>query len=270
MSKIIGGKLSRPARRSVYEQINTQTSINANVPRVSISTATHSISKVACICMLLSDVGSHSEIILSNLSVLQNLFKGAFFVFVISGGNTVTETIFSKINHSVIIQTMETEEYRQRNLYLKFLHENKSKFDLMVVIDPMISLITPLNPNSFAFLKSDTSYSACFSNQSYKYYDIESLITDDISIQSITDVSERKMAIKSFQKHYHKECANIPVKSAFGGFAIYKTSILDADNKYTTDDHVTFNLKISEKNFNMYIVPSFVIETSPNNAHLYA
>ena len=270
MSKIIGGKISRPIRRAVYEQTNTQTSINANLPRVSVSPTTHSISKTACICMLLSDIGSHTEIILSNLSVLQTLFKGSFFVFVISGKNEVTHSVFSKINHSVIIQTTETEEYKQRNLYLRFIHENKSKFDVMVVIDPLISLITPLNPNSFAFLSSDISYSACFSNQSYKYYDIESLITDDISVQSVSDPSERKIAIKSFQKHYHKESGNIPVKSAFGGFAIYKTNVLEPENRYTVDNHVSFNLRISEKNPNMFLVSSFVIETSPNNAHLYA
>jgi len=271
MSKFLGGKPSRqaPARKAVYEQVTTTTVVTSNVSRLSMSASPHAIPTTACICMVISDVKKYKEIILANLTTLENLFKELFFVFVISGGNSATEAAFNKIPHALIIQTMETEEYKQRNLYLKFVHENKSKFNLMIVIDPLISLITPLNPNCFGFLKGSLLYSACFANQSYKYYDIESLITDDISVYSIVNPDEKKMAIKSFQKHYHKELGNIPVRSAFGGFAIYKTDVLEPDNKYTTDNHMTFNLKISEKNLNMYIVSSFVIETSPENAYLY-
>jgi len=219
--------------------------------------------------MLLDNVEAHTKSILTNISILQSVFSKTFFVFVIRDNNKITELTFSKINHSIVIQTQETEEYKQRNLYLKFVHENRSLFDIMVVIDPLISLLTPLNPAVFSFLKSNLKFSACFANQSYKYYDIENLVDDTRAVHIIEDETEKKQQIKLLQKHIHKESGNIPVKSAFGGFGIYKIAALDHDNKYTTDKHITFNLKVYSKDPNMFIVSSFLIETSPENAGLY-
>jgi hypothetical protein len=271
MSKILGMKKSQVSqvRNAVYQQVNTNTVITSNVLRLFTSSNPESIQKSACICMLLNDSEVHTKSILANISTLQSLFKQTFFVFVLHGENKIIELTFNKINSSVFIQSPEPEEYKQRNIYLKFVNENRKIFDLMLVIDPLISLITPLNPKSFEFLKSDLTFSACFSNQSYKYYDIESLVSDTISVCTIADPEEKKTAIKSFQKHIHKASGNIPVRSAFGGFGIYDVKYIEPDNKYTTDNHITFNLKIYNKNSEMFIISSFVIETSPENCRLY-
>jgi len=271
MSKLLNGKTSRlqPGRQLLYQHVNTTTTVNTNVLRLFTTSSPDAINYSACICILLDNVEAHTKSVLTNISILQNLFSKTFFVFVINANNKISEITFSKINHSIVIQTYETEEYKQRNLYLKFLHENKTLFDLMVVIDPLTCLITPLNPNVFSFLKSDLKFSACFANQSYKYYDIENLVDDTRSVYLIPDESEKKQQIRFLQKHIHKESGNIPVKSAFGGFAIYKTAYLESDNRYTTDNHITFNLKVNIRDANMFIVSSFIIETSPEMASLY-
>jgi hypothetical protein len=57
----------------------------------------------------------------------------------------------------------------------------------------------------------------------------------------------------------------IRVKSAFGGFAIYKTELfisytydlVEINGKYTTE-HVTFNLKCSNDNAVFYVNPSLI------------
>jgi len=271
MSTILGMKKSRAhgVRQAVYQHVNTSTTINAGAHQLFTSSHDNAIDKSICICMLLKNIEAQHQSILSNISILQNLFRQTFFVFVLCGESKMTELTFNKINSSLLIQTFEIDEHKQRNLYLKFVLENKKSFNYMAVIDPLTCLITPLKPNSFDFFKSGVGFSAVFANQSYKYYDIESLVTDTVYVNLITDQEEKRSIIKSQQKHIHKESGNLIVKSAFGGFGIYNVAVLDPQNRYTTDNHISFNLKISALNPDMFIVSSFVIETSPDNVSLY-
>jgi hypothetical protein len=108
-----------------------------------------------------------------------------------------------------------------------------------------------------------------FANQTYKYYDIESLVDDKKQVYRIDDMEVKQKKIKQYQVHIPKNSGLIPVNSAFGGFAVYKTSVLDTGNKYTTDNHISFNLNISKAYSKMFIDSSFIIETNPNNSFLY-
>jgi hypothetical protein len=203
-----------------------------------------------------------------NISFLQSLFDKTFVVFVAHNVEQETLDVLDTLDHSLLIKTDSILQYEQRNLYLKFVHENRVIFNSMMVIDPKISLTLPLNKSSFDFI-SKNEFNVAFSNQTYKYYDIESLIEGSKHVYKIEDLDEKNEKIKQYQKHISRYGEPIPVQSAFGGFAIYNMNVLDDDNKYTTDNHISFNLTISKKYSRMYIIPSFLIETPPSISSLY-
>jgi len=222
------------------------------------------IDKSVCICILMKTF-ENFDYIRKNLSKLQTIFNKSFIVFI---ANNEMSELCTKFENAITITTNFEEEYEKRNLYLKFVHENKELFDYMLVLDPKISLT--LNIPSFDFLnKENLDFSAMFANQTYKYYDIENLVDDKKQIYLLKDPEVKKEKIKKYQVHIPRNSNLIPVKSAFGGAAIYDINVLDSDIKYTVDNHITFNLKISKKYSKMYIDPSFLIETSPNNSFLY-
>jgi hypothetical protein len=161
------------------------------------------------------------------------------------------------------------EEYKKRNMYLKFIHENRSRFEYMMVVDPLISLTTKLNPESFNFFRNNVDFNVMCANQTYKYYDIDSLVDGKRQVYTIENEEARKRKIKQYQVHIPKNTGLIPVSSAFGGLAVYKISVLESNNRYTTDNHISFNLNISTTRSKMYIDSSFLIETNPNNYFLY-
>lgn len=257
-------------RKEEVKQANPNISIAPKPSlKLHVSTNPNRIYTSVCICMLLQQgVDNYIIPLKENISFLQSLFDKTFIVFVAHNVEQETLDVLEKLEHSVLIKADNALEYEQRNLYLKFVHENRVIFNSMMVIDPKISLTLPLNKSSFDFL-SKIEFSAAFSNQTYKYYDIDSLIAGSKFVHSIEDADTRNAKIKQYQKHISRYSDLIPVQSAFGGFAIYNMNVLDNENKYTTDNHISFNLTISKKYSNMYIVPSFLIETAPNNASLY-
>jgi hypothetical protein len=240
-----GGKIEK------NDAINIPNPMNL---KLFVSQYEESISRSVCICMLLSNVSKHKDVIKNNIAYLQKHFNQSFIVFVNCTSSDSTEDDFSNIDNSMLINTNEKDEYNQRNIYLKFVHENKQIFNLLMVIDPLTCLISPLNIKSFEFLRdSQFKFSAVFANQSYKYYDIDNLISNKIDRQT----------------HISRYSEPLAVESAFGGFGIYNMNIIELDNKYASDNHISFNLNISKKHGNMFLLPSFIIETSSEIAYLY-
>jgi hypothetical protein len=262
-------KTSELVSKLAYSRDNTGRPVlfNKSDLKLSISTNPNKINCSVCICILMNTLDT-LEIISNNLSYLQALFEKSFIVFVVDNGSSVNEWS-SQHKNSLTIQTTFKEEYAKRNLYLKFVQDNKTSFDYMIVIDPTICLKTSLKSEVFDFLRKDVDFNVMFANQTYKYYDIESLVDNKKQVYRIDDVELKKKKIKEYQVHIPKNSGLIPVNSAFGGLAVYKTSILDSDNKYTTDNHISFNLNISNAYSKMFIDSSFLIETNPNNSFLY-
>lgn len=237
--------------------------------KLHVSTNPNRIYTTVCMCILLErGTDTYLNPLKENISFLQSLFDKTFIVFVAHDVEQETLDVLDALEHSLLIKTDSELEYEQRNLYLKFVHENRVIFNSMMVIDPKVSLTLPLNKSSFDFI-SKIEFNVAFSNQTYKYYDIESLIEGSKHVYKIEDAEAKTEKIKQYQKHISRYSDLIPVQSAFGGLAIYNMNVLDNDNKYTTDNHISFNLTISKKYSRMYIVPSFLIETSPNIASLY-
>lgn len=234
--------------------------------KLRISNNPNKIHASVCICIVMN-TDQDLQIISNNLSHLQALFEKSFIVFVVDCNSASVEWC-KQYENSVTIEATG-EEYVKRNMYLKVVHENKKIFTYMMVLDPQVSLTTKINPDSFRFLKKNIEFSAMFANQTYKYYDIEYLVDEKKQVYSIENLEEKKRKIKQYQAHIPKHTGLIPVKSAFGGFAVYNTSVLDSNNTYTTDNHITFNVTISLAYSKMFIDSSFLIETNPNNSFLY-
>lgn len=224
-----------------------------------------------CVCIPLHNVAEISNNILQNIELLKSWFHTSFFCFINYDSNDNTYQLFNSIPNSVLLNTHNTDISKIHNMFLKFVYDNKQLFEHMMVIDPFISLRFQLNQTSFDFfsLKSDVSWNAMFANQTYKYYDIGNLVSDDIVTPfPVSGSTDDDVSLN--QLHIPSNLPLIPVKSAFGGLAVYKTIILDENDKYTTDYHKTFNLTLSSKFPDTFFInPKFLIETHPANAHLY-
>lgn len=235
---------------------------------IAVSSNTDIIETSVCICIVMNTT-EHLETISQNLVELQILFDKSFVVFVVQSNNSKIIEWCRQHRNSLTLVSSFVEEYKKRNMYLKFVHDNKSRFEYMIVVDPLISLRTKINPASFDFLRKQVDFNAMFANQTYKYYDIESLVDGNKQVYTIENLEAKKKKIKQYQVHIPRNTRLIPVSSAFGGLGVYKTSVLELNNKYTTDNHISFNLNISTTRSKMYIDPSFLIETNPNNFFLY-
>ena len=83
------------------------------------------------------------------------------------------------------------------------------------------------------------------------------------------DPQTRSSKTSQLKRHISKHADLIPVRSAFGGLAIYKTKHL-TENSYASDGHVSFNLKYYKSGGNrMFLDPSLLLETPSENAYLY-
>jgi hypothetical protein len=223
----------------------------------------------ACICITMKNVDPIHLAILDNLNLLKTWIHRSFFVFINCNSIDTTYENYKNYPNSIILNSQHEDMCKNRNMYLTFVLENKNTFDYMMVIDPYFSLWRPLNITSFNFLKlQDIEWNAMFANQSYKYYDIENLVTKDINITEVSQ-ENKKQFIKDKQMHIPCNQEYITVDSAYGGFAVYKTQILHDTVKYTEDNHIGFNLSLFGSKSNMFIDPAFIIHTNPNNATVY-
>jgi hypothetical protein len=196
-----------------------------------------------CICLPTSDTSNMEKI-----EKLMSYFSKSFVVFIGEG---------APIDHGIFIPSADVPEATCRNIYLSFVIAYRSMFDVMLVIDPELSLHKEIPSSSFSCCSPERlpTWDAVFANQSYKYYDMQHLITDDESYK--------------LKKHIPRYTSPIPVQSAFGGMALYKTQYLSA-NMYNSEGHTVFNRRyIRNGGVRMFLDPSLVLETPPQNLHLY-
>jgi hypothetical protein len=206
------------------------------------------------ICMVLEQLPDPNTIL--KITTLRLLFKQSFLILCCK--NSIEN--MTQINNSVVFY--DTDETNCRNLYLNFVNRNRRKVEYMMVLDKH-ALDSDLQPGIFNCFGYSEHWDCIFANQSYKYYDIDSLVTNSTKeYHEETDENLKKMICKRLQ--YHIPCDNelIPVKSAFGGLGIYKTHVLQ-DSFYSDDGHRGFNLRIAETH-RLFIDPSLVIKTSPD------
>lgn len=207
-----------------------------------------------CICTLLHNDEQNYEQIIKTIRSIQSLFHKSFVIFAESNSTDNTVELFSKTENALFIHLENASEYAQRNAYLSFVNKNRRQFDCMIVLDTEV-VKKPLNKSIFSCFENPKymSWDAVFANQSYKYYDIKSLRSNNL---------KSMIHIPSDEKP-------IPVISAFGGLAIYKVVHLEKC-EYKSDGHVSFNTMFHQSGgTRMFIEPSLVLETLEENAHLY-
>ena len=228
--------------------------------------------KRACICTVISS-NENIENITQKIDQFNNVVSEVFIVYVLTySSDEVIELLSTNNTLVLVLKDQEDALTKCRNVYLNFVIANKEFFDIMIVIDVDRSLHNDINPSCFTCLSNlnINKWNAVFANQSYKYYDIESLngsiFNKDLS--SLSD-KEKKDVIKKYQQHIPDDSGLIPVRSAFGGMAIYKTNILRSSIKYKSDGHLSFNLELSKDTPKIFIDSSLILESSEKNNDCY-
>jgi len=218
-----------------------------------------------CICATVFDCSIPPSTVLPRLRAVQQLFNKSFLVIV---GNNHE---YSSINNTIYIHMEDHKEEHARNAYLSLVKTNVQLFDLMCVVDVDAALKRTIPESSYSCLEDDkySTWDAVFANQSYKYYDVASLRYSEC----LTDMSElseedKKRKVRKLRCHIPCDEQPIQVVSAFGGFAIYKSTFLEGLT-YKSDGHVSFNIQFNEKTTRMFIQPSLLLETPEEHAHLY-
>jgi len=241
--------------------IKDDTVISSNINYEIYNSPDYKYDESVCICIVLDEIPDSNTIV--KLSTLRLLFRYSFLVISYNFINQ-QNAYYKNICNSMMFY--DSDETKSRNLYLNFVKQNKSKFDYMIVIDKDTldsNIHANFKPKMFNCFTYSDKWDVVFANQTYKYYDIDSLITNETKEYHAEQNEEIKDSIrKRLQYHIPSDSELIPVKSAFGGLGIYKTYVLN-DTFYSDDGHISFNLRISE-NYKLFIDPSLLIETSTN------
>jgi hypothetical protein len=221
-----------------------------------------------CICVVLD---GFTDKMLDALVKIRGYFKTSFIVFSIFNCSQSEVEKISVFKHSVVFNSNSKNITLCRNEYLTFFTDNIILFDYMLVIDSL-TLHTEITANLFSCFKPERipNWDVLFANQLYKYYDIDNLITEDtLEFHKEKDPSIKKEMKMKLQIHIPADSDLIEVKSAFGGLAIYHKAVIQTNNSYKNDEHISFNLKVSEVTNRMYIDPSIQIKTLSDYAYLY-
>ena len=252
-------------------------------------------------------------IVLENIDHYSKLFKKTSKIIVENGSTDKTKEILKKIDNkdNIILFKDDFNKFKQRgtrlalarNLIIDEIKKNNilNKFDLLIVIDLDDRGKFKIENKNFVkalnFLYSKNNIAAVFANQPGDYFDIWTLrddlyrkndfwcealkfalsklkSNDPITIEILNDL--KKNFLNKNKVSFELNSAPYKVKSAFGGFGIYKISkILENENKYIGEqefnvrfldgiekkvhyqkcEHVNFNLGFDEKGLDLYILP---------------
>ena len=192
--------------------------------------------------------------------------KYDFFTYV-SLGN-LEEAIPNRIERLIFCRNRYIDEIRNN---LRF---RSADYVMMIDLDNRNSM---LNTNSIRrSLENSNEWAALFCNQKGRYYDILALrhpiwcprsVWEEMSwLSNIVSKGEaKKVAVHSRMFKVPSKSDLIPVQSAYGGLAIYKTSyLLDHDfSRRTIDskwdiDFVILNRKITTSGGKLFIDPQLI------------
>jgi len=256
---------------------------------------------------------NYLPIVLENIDHYSKLFKKTSKIIVENGSTDKTKEILKKIDNkdNIILFKDDFNKFKQRgtrlalarNLIIDEIKKNNilNKFDLLIVIDLDDRGKFKIENKNFVkalnFLYSKNNIAAVFANQPGDYFDIWTLrddlyrkndfwcealkfalsklkSNDPITIEILNDL--KKNFLNKNKVSFELNSAPYKVKSAFGGFGIYKISkILENEHKYIGEqefnvrfldgiekkvhyqkcEHVNFNLGFDEKGLDLYILP---------------
>ena len=271
------------------------------------------------------DCEKHLPTVLDNIDQYSKIFKKSSKIIVENGSTDRTKEILKQIrnNDDIIIFRDDFNQFKQRgtrlalarNLIIEQIKENKAfrNFDLLIVLDLDDRNKFKIENHNFIkalnFLYSKNDIAAVFANQPGDYFDIWTLRDnlyskndfwcealryassklnsyDPITRETLSDLKQNFLDKNKLS--FNSNSPPYKVKSAFGGFGIYKISkILENKNKYVGEqefsirfldgiekkvyyqkcEHVNFNLGFYEMGLNLYILP-YLINSNVNFENL--
>jgi hypothetical protein len=254
-------------------------------------------SKSIVICSIIKNEEKNLKKYFNTIESITKCFKKHFIILVESDSKDNTpilaKKLISKYNGVVIETNTDHLKFRTekisfcRNKYLNYINKNKNlqNFDLLIVAD-----VDQVNSN-INFKKIENSISTApkdwvgiFAYQKFIYYDvwplriknhIENDCYQDFIKLSETNSTRKAYYLAVFKKFFLiKKFKDkfIKVKSAFGGFGIYKLKeVLDIEYDSSSgiySEHVLFNKKILENNINKSLyIDKKLINFSGINEH---
>lgn len=150
-----------------------------------------------------------------------------------------------------------------RNMYLSILEKDFIENTYLIVMDCDDVNENPIDEDGFLSNFRYTNWDGMFANQTLYYYDIYALRSS-----FCLNNYQHDPTIKLEQLHINKNNELIPVKSAFGGIAIYHTPKLIQcryhmfeifnDKNIETCEHVPFHYQLIDKGARLFINPRFI------------
>jgi len=166
-----------------------------------------------------------------------------------------------------------------RNKYIEFIRVNSEKFDYVLVAD-LDGINSRISSRALeTSFTANVNWDMCAANQIGGYYDIYALRAkgwcESDYQREIEDKSEGLNPRQLFQlrteliydrmRKISRKSSWVPVDSAFGGLAVYKTEMfLRADYTPIEDsasrqcEHVDFNLKLRKMGYRLFINPALI------------
>jgi len=240
------------------------------------------IEKKVIFCSILKNEEKNLEKFFLLIKSLKEIFDDYFIILVESESSDNTVKLAKKylLNLKGTIISKNTSIYKKRtektafcrNQYLKFIKKNKKlmKFNYLIILDgDKINHLINKKKLIDIILNTKINWTAIFSNQLFFYYDLWTLriknIFDFDCFEKLQKLSKEKVPKLIFKNIFFyginlirkSNKRFLKVKSAFGGFAIYKLKkalefqYSSSNGKYC--EHVMFNLKINQKYGNLYI-----------------
>ena len=233
---------------------NIQKSIRTEMPKLVRELSTNFDLKIFIV------ESDSNDSTVAELSNLKNLIPDFDYV---SLGN-LAEEIPDRVSRIRHCRNTYVEEIRSNTNY------KDSEFIIVADLDGVNSKINAIDITNA--MQLDLDWDGLMANQSAPYYDLYALRHDllmprnfliDINSSPGRNVSLRKKFIWEKMVRIDPRTEPILVKSAFGGFAIYKKWIFEnfdyGDNSIPDEcEHVNLNLKASKSGANFYIVPALI------------
>lgn len=207
---------------------------------------------------------------IDNTLLILNELSSTLTNFTFESLGTLQEKIPNRISRLRYCRNRYVQEYREK---CKKLSENYSE---ILVVDFDIRNVSLTESGVSTALNIKEEWAALFANQRGRYFDIYALrheswspndCLSEVTMLENKGLSREKAKDLAIWKKMHKIKVNqspIEVKSAFGGFGMYKSWVFDQFN-YTLDDtpiadyeseHVALHYKIRQAGGKLFIVPS--------------
>ena len=241
------------------------------------------LNKRIIICSTIKDEEKNLKNFFNKIDQIVSKFEDYFLIFVESdssdGSIRLLNEYIKKRKGKIIIKKLKNKKNRiirieiSRNEYLQHIRDNKklTKFDYLLIMDAD-GVNNRINYRNLENSIKKKNWNAIFANQSFFYYDVYALriknfinenfihkIKSDIKNKTVLNLKNiiYENLTKFFYLNRKFNQRYIKVKSAFGGFGIYKLNKI-LKFKYNSFsgqqcEHVKFNEDIYNKYGGLFI-----------------